>query len=381
MLPLPFGLATLSVTDSFMDGVSIMDGIQWAYDAVQSWGGAIATIFIVVVVILIVRKILNSRYGAVSDYRYRGQITTLVLSLAGLVAIILMLPIGDTRQGQLLSLLGILLSAAIALSSTTLVGNAMAGMMIRALRNFRPGDFIRVGDHFGRVSERGLFHVEIQTEDRDLTTLPNLYLVTNPVKVTRSSGTMVTAEVSLGYDIPHGQARELLERAARSARLQDPFAHVVSLGDFSVTYRVSGLLEDVKQLISTRSLLREKILDEFHQNGVEIVSPTFMNTRAIPETRTFIPRSSAPPAREDAAVPRPIPEDLVFDKAEEAESVEKLIERHDALGKEIDELKAAIKDAVDTGAREDMKTRVARLESSRERMAEIIKKRREENKD
>ena len=39
---------------------------------------------------------------------------------------------------------------------------------------------------FGRVTERGLFHTEIQTEDRDLVTLPNLYLVTNPVKVVRT---------------------------------------------------------------------------------------------------------------------------------------------------------------------------------------------------
>jgi small-conductance mechanosensitive channel len=303
------------------------------------------------------------------------------LALAGLVAIILMLPIGDTRQGQLLSLLGILLSAAIALSSTTLVGNAMAGMMIRALRNFRPGDFIRVGDYFGRVSDRGLFHVEIQTEDRDLTTLPNLYLVTNPVKVTRASGTMVTAEVSLGYDVGHGRVRELLERAARAAKLQDPFAHVIALNDFSVTYRISGLLEDVKQLLSVRSLLREKMLDELHRDGIEIVSPTFMNTRALPENKTFIPRSSEPSMERGDTAPRPVPEDLIFDKAEEAESVEKLIERHDLIGKEIEEIKVAMKGATDEKRREEMKTRVTRLETARNKLAEIIKKRKEESQE
>jgi len=37
-----------------------------------------------------------------------------------------------------------------------------------------------VGDYFGRVTERGLFHVEIQTEDRDLATLPNMFLVSQP---------------------------------------------------------------------------------------------------------------------------------------------------------------------------------------------------------
>ena len=63
---------------------------------------------------------------------------------------------------------------------------------LRAVRNFRMGDFIRVAEHFGRVSERGLFHTEIQTENRDLTTLPNLFLVTHPVTTIRTSGTIVS---------------------------------------------------------------------------------------------------------------------------------------------------------------------------------------------
>ena len=45
------------------------------------------------------------------------------------------------------------------------IGNVMAGLMLRAVRNFRTGDFVRVEKHFGRVTERGLLHTEIQTED------------------------------------------------------------------------------------------------------------------------------------------------------------------------------------------------------------------------
>ena len=45
------------------------------------------------------------------------------------------------------------------LSSTTFIGNIMAGLMLRVVRSFRPGDFVHVGDYFGRVSEQSLFHV------------------------------------------------------------------------------------------------------------------------------------------------------------------------------------------------------------------------------
>jgi small conductance mechanosensitive channel len=97
-----------------------------------------------------------------------------MLALTGLaiVAVILALPVADATRAQLLSLLGLVLTAMIALSSTSFVANAMAGLLLRVLGNFRPGDFVRVGDQFGRVTERGLFHTELQTEDRDLSTPP-----------------------------------------------------------------------------------------------------------------------------------------------------------------------------------------------------------------
>ena len=154
---------------------------------------------IIVLVIIAVRYIIDKRSSGAGQ-NVRRQVMTILLSFVGLLILILIIPdeyLSETSTGQLLSLIGILLTAAIALSSTTLIGNAMAGLMLRSVKSFRPGDFVRIGDHFGRVTAHGLFHVDIQTEDRDLTTLPNLYMVTNPVKVILSSGTIVSAEVSL----------------------------------------------------------------------------------------------------------------------------------------------------------------------------------------
>ncbi|MCP4703874.1 MAG: mechanosensitive ion channel, partial [candidate division Zixibacteria bacterium] len=190
--------------------------------------------------IIAARFIINRQYKNKPGRPFRRQVITLILSFVALLLIILAMPINDSARGQLLSLIGIIFSAAIALSSTTFIGNAFAGMMLRAIRSFRSGDFIKVGNFFGRVSERGLFHIEIQTEDRDLITMPNLFIVTNPVRVTRSSGTIVSAEVSLGYDISHLTIEKLLLEAAKNTELDEPFVQIVSLGDFSVTYRIAG---------------------------------------------------------------------------------------------------------------------------------------------
>ncbi|MFH1764163.1 MAG: mechanosensitive ion channel family protein, partial [Gemmatimonadota bacterium] len=121
------------------------------------------------------------------------------------------------------------------------------------------------------------------------------------------------------------------------AGLKDAFVQILDLGDFSVEYRVAGLLEEVKFIVSARSLLRGKILDCFHTAGVEIVSPNFMNTRALPEDRSVIPAAHHEVPKADTAPP---PEELIFDKAEEAGSVEELKGELEGLRARISELEA-----------------------------------------
>ena len=181
-------------------------------------------------------------YRGKTGYMFSRQVATFGLVFLALIGILVTLPIRDTLRGQLLTLFGIIISALIALSSTTLIGNAMAGLMLRAVKSFKPGDFIHVNEYSGRVSDKGLFHIEIQTITRDLVTIPNQYLINNPVQVTRSDGTFVFAEVSLGYDVPRKVVEDVLLEAAEAAELSEAFVHVQSLGDFSIMYRVYGLL-------------------------------------------------------------------------------------------------------------------------------------------
>ncbi len=274
------------------------------------------------------------------EQRFPRRIVMGVLVLIGCVVVLLVVPVGHDIRTQLIGLLGLLLSVVIALASTTFVANAMAGLMLRAVRSFGLGDFIQVGEQFGRVTERGLFHIEIQTEDRDLTTLPNLYLVSHPVKVVRYSGTVVSATLSLGYDVPHKQVVSLLTEAAESAELQDPFVQVKELGNFSVTYRIAGLLTEVNQLLTVRSNLRAKVLTTLHAAGVEIVSPAFMTQRRLGEEQLVLP----PDASESADV-NSVPEERIFDKADQAAELERLRAERRASEAKIVELEAQVKTA------------------------------------
>lgn len=274
------------------------------------------------------------------EARVRRQLLQLMVVLFAFIVLALIVPLETETRGQLLSLFGLLLTGVVGLASTTFVSNAMAGFMLRSVSSFRTGDFVRVGEHFGRVTETALLHTEIQSEDRDLITLPNLFLITQPVRVVRASGTLVSADVSLGYDIHRQRIREALLAAAGDAELADSFVQVMALGDFSISYRVSGFLEDVGSMVSKRSELRAKILDRLHEDGIEIVSPNFMNQRQLPADLQFMPqRYYHPETVED----RVEVEKIMFDKADLAARLEtfrsqrlRLSEELKALGSDAD---------------------------------------------
>ena len=299
----------------------------------------LGTLVAVALTLAAINRLLKRRWKDNPDAQFRFQLIMLALTFAGVLAIMLALPISDQTRGQLLSLIGILLSAAIALSSTTFIGNIMAGIMLKVVRSARPGDFITVASLTGRITEMDLLHTEIQTEFRDLVTVPNLFMVTQPLQVVRASGSIITAEVSLGYDVSHSSATDILCNAATRAGIKDSFVHVRELGDFSVLYRVAGLLEDIQSLISARSRLRAAMLDALHEANVEIVSPNFMNTRALREGKAFIP---APSRKRAKAAAQAAAESLAFDKAEDAASLEKIrvqIQQVDEQLADIDEEK------------------------------------------
>ncbi len=319
---------------------------------------ALATLGVAIGVLTLVNRGLRRQWKDRPDAQFRFQLIMLALTIAAIVAFILALPMNDATRGQLLSLIGILLSATIALSSTTFMGNIMAGIMLKVVKSARPGDFITVADLTGRVTEMDLLHTDIQTEFRDLVTTPNLYMVTQPLKVVRASGTIITAEVSLGYDVAHTRVCELLREAATAAGLQDPFAQVRELGDFSVVYRVAGLLEDVTSLISARSALRRATLDALHGAGIEIVSPNFMNQRNVESNGPFIPQILHTSNADNEARA----ESLAFDKAEEAASIEQ-------IRKELDKADTALSDF--------MKGKPKELDEADSRTAKGLERRRD----
>lgn len=353
--------------------------LDWIWDNIRAWLPSAGAIAGTVVVIIGVRLVLQRTGSDRDGVPYQRQLVSFVLALVGLFVAIILLPIDPQLRTQILSLIGVLLSAVVALSSTSLVGNAMAGIMMRLTKSYRPGDFIEVETVVGRVINQGLFHTEVQLITRDVATLPNLYLSQHPIQVTRSSGTFVSIEVSLGYELDAGEVEQALKEAVTATDLSEPFVLVDRLLDHAIIYQVFGLLDDVSKLLTARSRLRRSVVAKLHSHGIQIVSPEYVNRTEYPQDHQFVPAAPRQAEGDDESFEQSDKvEAIAFDKAEEAESIERLYALQEELEGERSDLDEKIKSADDKDQKESLKGDREEVDRRLERTQEIVERREEE---
>lgn len=335
--------------------------------------GSGVVLVLLILVLFINRWIFKRIQSSKESHSFARQTISIFISLTGVLIFILSLPIEKSLKGQILSFLGIMISAVIALSSTTVLGNLIAGFMNNAMDRYKIGDLIKVDNLTGRVTEKSIFHTEIQLEDSNFVTIPNLFISSNPVKLTRKSNTVISTTVSLGYDVTQSKITECLKIAASEAGLKDPYVYITQLGDYSVSYKIHGFLEDSGKYFTMKSLLNSMVIDALHHNNIEIVSPVFMNQRRV-EDVTFIP---AVEINKDADNNDKSPEDLIFDKAIEATEIEKKKEYITQIDEKIEKLKKEMKELKDKELCEKKENAIVRLELIKTKILDNIAEQKE----
>ena len=134
------------------------------------------------------------------------------------------------------------------------------------------------------------------------------------------------------------------------------------LGDFSVSYQVSGLLTEVEQLLGSRRKLRASVLDALHAAGIEIVSPTYMNTRSLSADYRAVPASRRVPEPEPKEG-EDNPDAVAFDKAQQAETLDFKKKEYTELSQELIELEKELKELDSAEERQPLALRKKKLEA------------------
>ena len=218
------------------------------------------------------------------------RIANVVLWLFALAMAYPYLPGADTDAFKGLSVLvGLMLS----IGASSIVAQAASGLILMYSRVFRVGEFVKIGDTEGTVSELTLFATRIRTGLSEEVVLPNAFVLSNVSRnYSRSAhgpGFTLHTKVTIGYDTPWRQVHALLLEAARRTVgvLADPAPYVIqtALSDFYVEYILVARAgpEAPRLRAEAMSTLHGHILDVFNEHGVQIMSPNYLTDPAMPK--------------------------------------------------------------------------------------------------
>ena len=185
-------------------------------------------------------------------------------------------------------------SLVLGLALQPILSNFFAGLVISLERPFRINDWIRVGDHEGRVVSITWRTTHLRTRENDNLVIPNgkladervlNYYYPHPTHMER-------IKVGAEYRVPPYRVRRaLLEAMAGVPGALDkpsPDVYVLSFDENAVMYELRVWIDDIANAPRIGSDIRARIWEEFKKAGIAVPHP--IRTLELPPR----PRRAAP---------------------------------------------------------------------------------------
>lgn len=214
-----------------------------------------------------------------------------VYTVVALVSLRLTLPNFDVRP---LLATSAVTSLVLGLALQPILGNFFAGLVISLEKPFRLNDWIRVGEHEGRVVAITWRTTHLRTRENDFLVIPNSkisdervlnFYYPQPLRMER-------LHIGISYQVPpYRVKRALLSCTSGIPGTVDkpsPEVYVLAFGESAITYELRTWIEDVVQAPRIASDLRSRIWEKLRTEGIAIPYPT--------RTVELAPRRRAAPA-------------------------------------------------------------------------------------
>lgn len=199
--------------------------------------------------------------------------------------------------------LSVIVGLMASIGAAGVVGQIASGMMIIYTNVLRVGEYIRIQDHEGTVTDIGMFVTRLRTGMGEEVSLPNAWVLANVTRnFSRTIGGgsyVLDVTVTIGYDTPWRQVHALLLEAARSVpdilATPEPYVVQTALSDFYVAYKLVTHAGATSATTRARvaSDLHAAIQDAFNRHGVQIMSPHYLGDPAqqklVPQDRWHTP--------------------------------------------------------------------------------------------
>lgn len=210
----------------------------------------------------------------------------------------------------------VLLGLMVTLGGSSLFGQAASGFILLYSRTLRIGEFVRIGEEEGTVTELGVFTTKISTGLGEQLTLPNALVLgtvtRNYSRPTKGQGFMLRTKVTIGYDAPWRQVQGMLiEAALRTPGVASepaPTVFQTALSDFYIEYELvcQASQTTAKSRAQAIATLNANVIDTFNEYGVQIMSPHYLGD---PSVAKVVPRSAWHAAPAAPPSPREKPAD------------------------------------------------------------------------
>ncbi len=290
-------------------------GLELASQIFAAIAGALPGLAVAIVIFFIARGVLGLMTPLFTQIE-RGVVTlpwidrytvratrSLVRIFVWLFALAMAYPYLPGSETEAFKGISVLLGVMLSLGSSNLVGQAVSGLILTYSHTLRVGEYVRIADVEGTVTEMGTFAIRIRTGLGEELTLPNAMIVgtvtKNYSRTVNGNGYIVDTVLTIGYDTPWRQVHAMMIEAAHRTEgiLPTPAPHVfqTALSDFYVEYRL------VAQAHATQPRPRAQVLadlhahlqDVFNENGVQIMSPHYLGDPA--EVKVVPPAKWNPP--------------------------------------------------------------------------------------
>ncbi|PQA77848.1 mechanosensitive ion channel family protein [Rhodoferax sp. TS-BS-61-7] len=218
------------------------------------------------------------------------RIATAVVWLFALAMAYPYLPGAQTEAFKGLS---VLVGLMISLGASNLVGQAASGLILTYGRVFRRGEYVRIADQEGTVTDVGMFATRIRTGLGEEVTISNTTILGSTTKnysrAVQGAGYVLDTTVTIGYDTPWRQVHAMLEEAATRTEgvLTTPAPQVfqTALSDWYPVYRLvcQAVPSEPRPRALLLSALHANIQDVFNTYGVQIMSPQYIADPQAPK--------------------------------------------------------------------------------------------------
>jgi small-conductance mechanosensitive channel/CRP-like cAMP-binding protein len=163
------------------------------------------------------------------------------------------------------------------------LGNAFAGLAIQTEKPYRAGEWIRVGQHEGRVEEITWRATKIRTKSGTFVIVPNNVMskeaivnVSEPILPTR-----MTIDVGASYQVPPNDVKAAIDEAVQHSplALTSPAPEVLlwEFGPSAIVYRARFWVEDYAKDEAAKSQVRTAIWYVFKRRHIEIPWPILVH--------------------------------------------------------------------------------------------------------